>query len=324
MNVTVRRLLATALALVAPVAVVISYLTLRGSVPDPVPVHWNIHGEVDNTASVTGLFVTAVIVAAVLAAGAAVAVWLAQSPWAGRMLACLLVFGAWIAAATVAVTLVASSGAVHAASVTMPWYAIVGVVVVPSVAGWAIWALLPAPWPSASVPGTARTSTIRLAPGERVTWIGHCYSPAMRWIAVALALFGAVLLALVPATAGAVVVVFVAAVALAMVSELGVRVDQRGVHTLWGPFGWPRPQIPLSAIAGVRVEQIRPRAWGGWGYRVSPRGVAAVVRGGPGLVIERRTGPTYAVTVADAQAGADVLAALLQREAVTGAGDGCR
>src|SRR5690606_37397451 len=106
----------------------------------------------------------------------------------------------------------------------------------------------------------------------------------------------------------------IVSVALALISEVTVRIDARGVHTLWGPFGWPRPHIPLEQITAARAEHIRPLEWGGWGYRVSPRGIAAVIRRGPGLVISRSGRPDYAVTIPHAAVGADVLNALLTRE----------
>ena len=312
MTITVRRLLGTLLALLALIVVLIGYLALHAAVPDPLPTHWNINGEVNNTASVAAFFVSTLVVAAVLALGVAAAVWLTHSPMAGRMLAGLLTFGAWISAAVALATLVASHGARRAQDVAMPWYAIVGVVVVPILLAAGGWALLPGRWQPAEV--VAATSSIRLAPGEKVVWIGHQHSTMMRIGSGVLAVVGAVLLWLQPVVS---IPLFVVAVALAMTSGLAVRIDERGLHTLWGPFGWPRPRIPLADIAAARAEQIDPIAWGGWGYRVSSRGVAAVIRRGPGLVIDRTDKPAFAVTVTGADRGADVLNALLARARAT-------
>jgi hypothetical protein len=321
MSITLRRLLATALALLAPIGVLIGYLGRGSSVPDPLPSHWNINGVVDGTAGSQAFFVTALVISAVLAAGVAGAVWLAHSPMASRMLASLLAFGAWLAAAICLATLIASSGASAAQDVAMPWYTIVVFVLVPALLGVGMWALLPG-WGPASAPSVP-SSSITLAPGERVVWIGHEHSTLMRVLPVVLAIVGAVLLRL-QATVS--IPLFMVAVAVAMFSELAVRVDDRGVHILWGPFGWPRSRIPLADITAARSDIIEPLAWGGWGFRVSRRGVAAVIRRGPGLVIERSNKPTYAVTVAGADRGADVLNALLARQhaARQDSGDGQR
>ncbi|MEO7126849.1 MAG: hypothetical protein ABI382_03330 [Nakamurella sp.] len=308
-----RRLAASIVALVAPLLTVVAYITMHSRVPDPLPVHWNIHGAVDNTASVQGFFTATLAFAAVLAVGAAASIWLAHSPMAGRMLASMLVFGAWLASGVSAVTFVVSDGAEAAEGVTMPWYAIVAILVVPIAIAVGVWALLPSPWPVRPVRPTG--STLSFAPGEVVTWIGHAHSNVTRVMAAVLALAGAVALMLVPAATATsfVVPLMIAAVVMAMVSEIGVRIDVRGLHTLWGPFGWPRPRIALADIVAADAEEIRPTAWGGWGYRVSSKGVAAVVRRGPGLVIQRAGKPTYAVTVDRALEGADVLNALLNR-----------
>jgi len=309
MAMMLRRLAGTAISVVAPVVVLISYLALRAAVPDPLPTHWGLHGEVNDTASVAGFFVATLVISAVLALGAVAAVWLAHSPLAGRMLAALLSFGAWITAAITLVTMLAARGAPRAQDVAMPWYAILAVVVVSILLAAGVWWVLPGRWePSAVAPAT---STLTLAPGERVVWIGHQHSTLARIFAGVLAVAGAIVLWLQPVVS---IPLFVVAVALAMTSELAVRIDERGVHTLWGPFGWPRPSIALGEIASARAEQINPMAWGGWGYRVSSRGVAAIIRRGPGLVIERTNGPAYAVTVPGADRGADVLNALLVRE----------
>ncbi len=309
MTINAQRAVGTALALLAPIGVLISYLAAYGSLPDPLPVHWNIRGAVNNTASTTGFFVTTLVISAVLAAGVAAAIWLSHSPMAGRMLASLLAFGAWLVTVVCVVTLAASAGATRAQDVSMPWYAIVAVVVLPMVLAAGMWALLPGRWESPRI--TPASSSMHLAPGDKVVWIGHQYSIWMRLLACVLAGVGAVLLWVQPAMS---IPLFVVAVALAMVSELAVRIDQQGVHTLWGPFGWPHPRIALVDITSAHAEQIEPAAWGGWGYRVSSRGVAAVIRRGPGLVIERTDKPTYAVTVPNADRAADVLGALLARQ----------
>jgi hypothetical protein len=191
----------------------------------------------------------------------------------------------------------------------MPWYLVVLLIVVPIVLGALAWLVLPGTWqhPDAPTP----SSTLSFAPGEAVVWVDHASMAWGRWVAAAAAAAAVVMFWIArPAT----VPLAIVAVALTLTSELAVRIDARGVHTLWGPFGWPRKHIALQEISGARAEQIEPLQWGGWGYRVSTRGVAAVIRRGPGLVVSRSGRPDYAVTIPHAAAGADVLNALLARE----------
>jgi hypothetical protein len=309
MTLFLRRLIGAAVALAAPALVLITYAALRDRLPDPLAIHWDLHGRVDNTASVAGFFTGTLIAAGVLALGSLAATYLAHSPIAGRMLGSLLTFGAWIAASGWAVTAAVSTGAAHAADVDMPWYLVALLIAAPILLGIVTWLVLPGTWqhPDAPTPG----STLTFAPGEAVVWVDHASMAWGRWVAAVAAVAAVVLFWIVrPAS----VPLAIVAVALTLTSELAVRVDARGVHTLWGPFGWPRSHISLGQISAARAERIEPLQWGGWGYRVSTRGVAAVIRRGPGLVISRAGRPDYAVTIPHAAAGADVLNALLARE----------
>ena len=310
MTTFLRRLLGGAIALAAPVLVLITYLALRARLPEPLPVHWGLHGEVNNTASIGGFFTATLVISAALALAALAAIYLAHTPIAGRMLAAMLVFGTWMAAGTWVATVAVSAGAARAQDVSLPWYAIVPVVAVPILLGIGAWWILPGEWQNSGVPAAAPSGLV-FAPGEAGVWIDHAHATWARWAAVVAALVAVALWWVAPPV---VIPVGVVAVALAMTSELAVRIDARGVHTLWGPFGWPRPRIPLDIITAVCTEHINPMQWGGWGYRVSPRGVAAVIRSGPGLVISRTGRPDYAVTVPHAAEGVDVLNALLTRE----------
>lgn len=304
-----RRLLGGVLALAAPALVLITYAALRDRLPNPLPVHWGLHGEVDNTAGIGGFFAGTLVAALALALAALAATYLAHSPIAGRMLSALLTFGAWVAASTWTATVALSAGAARAADVAMPWYVVAPVIVGPVVLGLSAWAVLPGRWQHPDAP--AIEPTLSFAPGEAVVWIDHAQAIWGRWVAAAAAVLAVVTFWIVRPLS---IPLAIVAVAVALTSELAVRIDARGVHTLWGPFGWPRPRIPLEQITAARAEHINPVQWGGWGYRVSPRGVAAVIRRGPGLVISRAGRPDYAVTVPHAADGAQVLTALLARE----------
>lgn len=310
MTTSLRRLCGGALALIAPLTASISYLATRDRVPDPLPVHWDLRGAVDNTAGVGGFFAVTLLVSALLALAALAAIYLARTPIAGRMLAALLAFGAWIAAGVWVTTAIASLGAAGAADVSLRWYSIALLVGVPVTAALAVWAVLPGQWRHPDAPAVVSPGLV-LAPGEVVVWIDHAHATWARWGAVGAALAAVGVFFVAPAVT---IPLAVVAVAGALASEIVVRIDARGVHTLWGPFGWPRSRLALHQITAARAEQIEPLQWGGWGYRVSPRGVAIVIRRGPGIVISRSGKPDYAVTIPHAAAGAEVLNALLVRE----------
>lgn len=311
MTIFLRRLAGGVIALAAPVVELISFLATRGRLPDPLPVHWDLHGAVNNTAGIGGFFTATLVISAVLALAVLAAIFLAHTPIAGRMLAALLTFGTWIAAGTWVVTAAVSSGAARAADVTLPWYAVIPLLGVPVVLAVAAWVVLPGAWQHPDTPTAGSPSGLAFAPGEAVVWIDHAHAAWARCAAVVAIGAAVVMLWFAPPVT---IPLAIVGVALALTSELAVRIDARGVHTLWGPFGWPRPAIPLEQITGARAERINPLQWGGWGYRVSPRGVAAVIRSGPGLVVSRTDRPDYAVTVPHAADGAEVLTALLARE----------
>ncbi len=70
-------------------------------------------------------------------------------------------------------------------------------------------------------------------------------------------------------------------------------------------------RVPLARIESAGWEDVSPGQWGGWGLRVSGRGVAYVTRSGSGLVVRLSGGRARLVTVEDADRGAAVLEALL-------------
>lgn len=307
MNRTLGKVVVTTLAVLAPVTAVIFHAALGGRVPDPLPTHWRGTSTVDGTTAAAALFVSVVLIAAVLAAITIGVLWLRHSDMVGRMTVCALMFGVVLMPTIYGQILISSSGAVRAEQVPLPWYAVVITVAVPVLIAAACWWLLPAAWqPVRALPA----STIPLGPTERIAWIGWAQSTSMRWVAAGAVVIAGALLVYSPWAA---VVVFVVAVLLLLLSELAVRIDGNGLHTLWGPFGWPSSSVALEQIGAAHAETIEPVRWGGWGLRVSGRGVAAIVRRGPGIVLDRVSGPAYVVTVDGADQGADVLNALLAR-----------
>jgi hypothetical protein len=111
-----------------------------------------------------------------------------------------------------------------------------------------------------------------------------------------------------------------AAVALVLVAGAGltfarlrVTVDRRGLRVISSLFRLPLKRIPLADVAFARAEPLRPLEWGGFGYRILPGRSAVVLAGGPAIVVERRNGTVFAVTVPEAELPAALLSTLASR-----------
>lgn len=100
---------------------------------------------------------------------------------------------------------------------------------------------------------------------------------------------------------------------LAWMHVLVVRIDDNGLRASWGWFGFPRVVVSLSQIRSVRAEHIEALQWGGWGYRITPRGRAMVARSGPGIVVQRLNSSDFAVTVDDPDTAIEVFNAITER-----------
>ncbi|MEP6661980.1 MAG: hypothetical protein ABJD24_18875 [Acidimicrobiales bacterium] len=101
----------------------------------------------------------------------------------------------------------------------------------------------------------------------------------------------------------------VVAIGLTSVSTIAVTIDSAGLHIAFGPWGVPKKRIALTDIESAQAIDVRPMRWGGWGYRWVPwkRASAVVLRGGPGVKVNRVGGRTFVVTVDGAPRAAAVL-----------------
>jgi hypothetical protein len=149
------------------------------------------------------------------------------------------------------------------------------------------------------------------------TWQVVLRTPRMR----ALALFGAVVFG--PSAwwswgAGAAwwaVLVGAAGVVFCSVmmawSSVMVRVDSTGLGVTSRVFPVRLLTVAPTDILGASSVEVDPMDWGGWGLRWSAGHTAVVLRGGPGLVVHRRSGRPLALEVPEgsrsAEAGADLL-----------------
>lgn len=305
-----RALLASLVVLQAPLWVVGVGLGLHDQVPDPVPTHWDLAGEVDGTLTLAGF---TVVVAVVVGAATLVALGLVAASGRRSPLAPLGAAGAtwlaWLPAALYAATLFAAADAVRAEEVRLPLVTILLATLLPFGAALAVHRLLPGPVRTGgSAP--AASATLALADGERVAWVGEASSRGLLLLGVVLGL-GTVPLwfAVWPAALAA----GLAAIAVAWVHVVTVRVDDAGVAVSWGPAHWPRVRIHLADIASAETGDIEPLRWGGWGYRRSTKGRAAVARRGEGIVLTLRDGQRFAATVDRPQPAAELVNALVVR-----------
>lgn len=308
------RLLVIALLLsLAPLSVLLYRLAYGADVPDPVPTHWDAGGEVDGTTGLVAFTVTALVLTGVVAGvGLLLLRLLQRRPFAvlGVVLTCWV---GWVMATAYAATLAAATGAATAVEVTLRPELVLAIMLVPTVIAAVTWLLVPLS-PRKSRPVPTPSSPLVVRPGERVTWVGQASSRVL--------LLGALLLVLV-----AVSTVFIlwpvalalglAALAVAWAHRIMVRVDNTAVTVAWGPARWPRVRVPLSDVTAAHTATIEPLAWGGWGYRVTPRGYAAVTRRGPGLVLSRRDKPSFAVTVDAPDGAVDLVNAVVIGNGVT-------
>lgn len=306
----VRRTAAVLLAALAPLSILATRWAAGADLPDPLPTHWDLGGQVDDTLPAGVLLAGTLVVSTLLAGGAVAALARRTVSAAERVQAAGLVWAAWLAALVHDVPVLLSVGARSAAEVALPWWALVALLAVPVLVAGAVRGLVAVVREEPSAP--AGPSTLHLGAGERATWVGSSSSRTTLGVGVLL-LVGSAAAALVAWQPT--LVLGLAGVVVLWVHSVTARVDERGLSVAWGPLGWPHSRVPLADITSASVEQIEPTAWGGWGYRVTPGATAAVTRRGPGLVVDRRSGRRFAVTVDRPEAGADLLLALLERDA---------
>ncbi|MFD5462409.1 DUF1648 domain-containing protein [Kitasatospora sp. NPDC127059] len=156
-------------------------------------------------------------------------------------------------------------------------------------------------------------------PGERLVWLSQA---ANHWLQVLAAVLGLVavsgaLLAASGRTESAdwlsVVLFGAGAVTVLLCSSVRVRVTGDGLHVGFGPFGLPTRHLTPAEIASARVEHLSARQAGGWGFRVFRKGTAVFVRSGECLVVRTTRGTDLVISVDDAERGAALLNALVER-----------
>jgi len=106
------------------------------------------------------------------------------------------------------------------------------------------------------------------------------------------------------------IVVIIVVPVLVTFRSITVTVDRRELIVRYAPPLAFRHRIARRDIESVEVVDVRPRSWGGWGYRGSRKifGRAAVlIRRGPGLEVTTRDGKKLTITVDDPEGAAAAL-----------------
>ncbi|WP_328387698.1 DUF1648 domain-containing protein [Nocardia sp. NBC_00416] len=225
----------------------------------------------------------------------------------------LLIGSAWGVGGFVGVLLLSSTLAnldvADAAQVTLPAWAFLIAAATGLLLGTAGWIAAPESPISEEAPVSAEPLAIGRT--ERVSWSRRTASPWMLMIGAVALLMGITVGSVVHPLTG--VLLAVTGVLLANLALVRVVVDQHGLTVGTGPLGWPRWRLSPEDIADVSADDISPIHYGGYGIRLIPGATAVVLRGGPGIVVTRRSGRRFVVSVDDADTGAAVLAGVIAR-----------
>ncbi|WIE73489.1 DUF1648 domain-containing protein [Curtobacterium sp. MCJR17_020] len=303
----------TRVAVVAPglvvlLTLVVAALVAAPSLPDRMAVHFGADGTADGWSSPWPVFWITLAVTAGAVALAFAALRLPDRRTAATLVLVANLFAgslgtAWI---VLAATNTVGDGTLSG------WWTVPFLVVSAVIAAVPVVALVRTapPVPAHDV------EPLRIGSDTRVAWRAHIGS---RWFAA----LGAVVvglgigtgLAMAPSDIGTAVasgaVSVVAGLAVLVLARVELTVDRRGMRLTSTWTRIPLMRVPLERIESCGWEDVSPGQWGGWGYRFSGRGVAYVVRSGPGLVARLRGGQARMVTVPDAAGGAAALGALL-------------
>ncbi|KAA5832619.1 DUF1648 domain-containing protein [Saccharopolyspora hirsuta] len=307
-----RFLAASGLWAVAVTAVLLAgALAVRDRVPDPVASHWGFSGAPDGSMPFTGLLAVELITWLVIALVAvATAVRGAQRRAGRATTAAVLGAGAVFVVGMSALTTWANLDAADWRQASpLPVWQVLPVLAGAALGGWLGW------WagnrgPDARPEGDdGEVAELVLKPGQRAVWVSSVRSRTMLVIGGA-----AVLSSVVPLLAQAWVAAVVSALAGVVVFALSsarVQVDERGVHTSFGPLRWPVRRIRLEQIDRARVETRRALEVGGWGYRVLPNSTAIMLRGGECLALRLTSGRDFYISVDHPERGAELVNALI-------------
>lgn len=305
----------TRVAAVAPGVLLLAALAVAGptigpTLPERIAIHFGGDGTPNGWGSPWPIFaVAAVLAAGAVALGAAVP-RLRDRRTAATLLAVTVLLASVISCVWVLLALANTSDAPRA-----PWWWTLVLLAVGAVAAGvplvALWRTAP-PVPRRAV------DPLALPPQARVAWRARTGSTLLTAVGVAVVAVGAgaaLTVGLGTGSAGSTVVAVLCTVAVGVavlsLARVEVTVDRRGLRLTSTITRLPLMRVPLDRIRSAGYEDVSPGQWGGWGYRITGRGIAYVARSGPGLLVELDGGGARLVTVPDAERGAAALGALL-------------
>ena len=270
-------------AALSVLALVLVIVLSAGDLPDRMATHFDVSGaSTDDMPKGVALGFFALIgvgVPTLLIAVFATTQWW-RGEWARAFAGFLAGFSVWLGA-LFALQVVANTGASAPEDVTFAPWTILLTLALGLVIGTVVALLVPrgVPWP----PSQSVTPVV-LTPTERASWFGRAQ---MGWLPMA-ALAATVLVLVVAALASGIwwlwLVVALVAVLVVAVTAFVVTVDASGVS--WrSVVGLPRGHVPMSQITGAAVIQISPADFGGFGLRMTPRGLGLITRRGPALEV---------------------------------------
>ena len=309
----------TVLTLVVPGAIIAATLATawawRGSMPDPIAVHWGTNGP-----DGFGSFASNVVWPEGVAAVSAVLLW-ALGFFAGRQSAVrrsAAGIAVWMATLMSGVdysvmTLQRGLADAHDAGSLSGPIAFVFLGAAAAAVGAAILSPADPPLPT-SLPVPPGAARLALRPGEKTTWVRDVTAPGYASAVVAIGV-GIAVIGLVSRAWGlAVIIGLVIGLTLVAFLHWTVTVDTRGLMVR-SAFGRPRFVIPLNEVEMAEVVAVRPLLeFGGWGIRAGKGGrLGVIIAKGPALQVRRSGGRIFLVTVDDAETGAALLNTLAAR-----------
>ncbi|MGC0363897.1 hypothetical protein ABH922_001881 [Rhodococcus sp. 27YEA15] len=299
----VRLWTSASLTLVPTVALIIARLAWGDNLPETVASHWS--GSTPDGFSTTSTFFAWSLTLSVIAVAIAITVAIRQSDNAPLFLALTSITSAtfatiWIL--SVALTLDAGS----AQDARLGWWIIAPIAAM--AVGIAAYLLIDRQRAEGDSPLPTPTLDTPLAATERAVWIGQARS-VWPWL-IAVAMTGLAVATAVYSQWWVAAIMGLTTIVTTAFASVTVRVNRQGVTiSSWG-VRWKK--IPVARIRSASMDDIRPSDWGGWGYRLSSKGTAVVLRSGAAIVLILENGRQFAVTVDNPEGGVRLINSLIQ------------
>lgn len=320
-----RRLTLGALIPTAAAALgLVPWLLVRDDLPDRLASHFDLSGTPDQSMTVAGFLVAT---GALVAVGALLCI--ASATASDRMphltpalVAFLGGFLAGLGGGIMAGTVVSQRAIDSWRDAAAPWWIVLAAILASGLLGVAAARLasgLPSRPPATVSSGAS--PVMDLASGERAVWSRRLTSGRALMTAVGLIVGG---LAGAAFLGWPLLVLVLSGIAVSGFATIHLRADASGLEVRYGVFPWPRTHIATPRIARASRITVRPREWGGWGYRGSLRVLrraAVVLRAGPGIQLDLRDGTVFAVTIDEPDDGVALLNAEIARAPALSGGD---